>query len=71
MSGDHNKYCSANARAGRDTITFKLDDSFNGRTVELMLTLSGDNIDAYYEAFEAFLLAAGFSKDSIERMYKE
>ena len=70
MSGDHNKYCSANARAGRDIITFKLDDSFNGRTVELMLTLGGDSIDHYYEAFEAFLLAVGFVQDSIDRRYE-
>ena len=53
------------------TIKFVLDDDFNQRTVEFKTTLSGDSIDHYYGAFEAFLLAVGFAQDSIDRRYEE
>ena len=52
------------------TIKFVLDDDFNQRTVEFKTTLGGDSIDHYYEAFEAFLLAVGFVKDTIDRRYE-
>lgn len=53
------------------TLTFILNDDFNKRTVELKTTLGGDNIDAYYAAFESFLLAVGFVQNSIDRRYEQ
>lgn len=54
-----------------NTLTFILNDGFNKRTVEFKTTLQGDNIDAYYEAFESFLLAVGFAQGSIDQRYEE
>lgn len=54
-----------------NTIAFILDDDFNKRKVEFKTTLGGDSIDAYYEAFESFLLAVGFVQNSIDRRYEQ
>ena len=53
------------------TIKFVFHDTFNDRRVKFNTTLNGDGLDAFYEAFESFLLGVGFVQDSINRRYEE
>ena len=53
------------------TITFRLDDEFNKRTLEVKTTLADEKIDVYFEAFVSFLLAAGFARETIDRVFSE
>ena len=54
-----------------NTLKIVLNDRFNGRKVVFKATLAGENIDHYYAEFEAFLLAVGFARETIDGRYEE
>ena len=54
-----------------DTLKIVLHDRFNQRKVVFKTTLAGENIDHYYEAFEAFLLSVGFARETIDGRYEQ
>ena len=50
-----------------DTGTESAVADLQRQLVVLRTTLTGENIDSYYEAFHAFLHAIGFVQESIDR----
>lgn len=55
----------------KSTLKLVFHDTFNDCRVKFNTTLNGDGLEAFYEAFESFLLAVGFMQDSINRRYEE
>ena len=53
------------------TLNLVFHDTFNDRRVKFETTLNGDGMEAFYEAFESFLLAVGFVQESINRRHEE
>ena len=55
----------------RNTIKIVFHDTFNDHRVKFETTLNGDGMEAFYEAFESFLLGVGFVQESINRRHEQ